>query len=128
MYRALGLLQPTSDYTTGEAVTRLRTQFPAFTVAATGEQITVSKGEWEIELRLNSDPSVWEESVGLAGRISGLEPADAANIEACNRRVEVWSDTPDPFVEHLGDFHAVVGVLKTFRGLITVDLHEPALL
>lgn len=128
MYRALGLLQPTSDYTTAEAVTRLKAQFPSFSVAANGEQITVSKGDWEIELLLNTDPSVAMESLGYAGKIAGLEPADAANIESCNRRVDVWSDTPDPFVEHLADFHSVVGVLKSFRELIAVDPHEPALL
>ena len=128
MYRAHGLLQPDTDYTTAEAVTRLKAAFPTFSVTANGEQVTVSKGDWEIELRLNADPSVWEESVGYAGKIAGLNPAEAANIEACTRRVDVWSDTPDPFVEHLADFHAVVGVLKTFRGLTTVDPHEPALL
>ncbi len=46
----------------------------------------------------------------------------------CDRRVEVWSDTPDPFVEHLSDFHAVIEVLRSFRGLIPVDPNEPALM
>ena len=128
MYRALGLLQPNTDYTTAEAVKRLRAQFPTFNVAANGEQVTVAKGDWEIELLLNADPSVRTESVGLAEKIAGLEPTDAANIENCTRRVDVWSDTPDPFVEHLADFHAVVGVLKTFRGVTAIDPHEPALL
>ena len=128
MYRALGLLPPASDYSTAEAVNRLRAQFPNYHVAAAGDQITVSMANWEMELRLNADPSVASESVGLVGRIAGLNPPDAAAIESCTRRVDVWSDTPDPFVEHLADFHAVVGVLKSFRGLIAVDPHEPALL
>ena len=128
MYRALGLLPSTSDYTTAEAVKRLRAAFPAYNVAANGEQVTVSKGDWEIELRLNADPSVRTEASALAEKIAGLEAADAAAIEECNRRVDVWSDTPDPFLEHLADFHAVVGVLKTFRGLVAVDPHAPALM
>ena len=128
MYRALGLLEPTTDYTTTEAVTRLKAAFPTFNVASNGEQVTVSKGDWEIELRVNADPGVQTESVGYAGKIAGLEPAEAANIEACASRVDVWSDTPDPFIEHLADFHAVVQVLKSFRGLIAIDPHEPALL
>ena len=41
------------------------------------------------------------------------------------RRVEVWSDTPDPFMEHFNDFLSVVEVLKSFRGLIAVDPNEP---
>ena len=128
MYRAYGLLPPASDYTTAEAVTRLRATFPAYTVAANGEQVTVSKGDWESELRLNADPSVRTEASALAEQVAGLEAADAATIEECNRRVDVWSDTPDPFLEHLADFHAVVGVLKTFRGLIAIDPHAPALM
>ena len=128
MYRAYGLLPPNSDYTTAEAVNRLRAQFPNYHVAAAGDQITVSMANWEMELRLNADASVRTESAGFAEKIAGLEPADAAAIESCTRRVDVWSDTPDPFVEHLADFHAVVGVLKTFPGLIAVDPHEPALL
>ena len=68
------------------------------------------------------------ESVGLAGKIAGLEPAEAAALEASDRRAELWSDTQDPFVEHLGDFGSAVEVLKGFRGLIAVDPNEPALM
>ena len=128
MYRAYGLLQPNCDYTTAAAVKRLRAEFPTYSVAAAGERVTVSKGDWGIELLLNADPSVRTEASALAEQIAGLEAADAATIEECNRRVDVWSDTPDPFVEHLADFHAVVGVLKTFRGLIAIDPHAPALM
>jgi hypothetical protein len=60
--------------------------------------------------------------------MAGLEPAEAAPLEACDRRVEMWSDTQDPFVEHLTDVHAAVEVLKSFRGLIAVDPDEPALM
>ncbi|MDB5307818.1 MAG: hypothetical protein JWO38_2020 [Gemmataceae bacterium] len=126
MYRAYGLLQPGSDFTLDEAVTRLRPRFAGGTVTRSGDQVTVTLGEWEIELRLNADPSVLAESDMLAEKIAGLE--DGTDLESCNRRVEVWSETPDPVIEHLTDFHAVIEVLRTFSGVILVDPTEPALM
>ena len=126
MYLAYGLIQPGSDFSLDEAERRLRSQFPGFTVTRNGDQITAAIGDWEIELRLNADPSVLTESVGLAERIAGI--ADGKDLEVCDRRVEIWSDTPDPFLEHLADFHAMIEVLRTFRGVILVDPKEPALM
>jgi hypothetical protein len=126
MYRAYGLLQPASDFTLDAAEARLRTSFPDATVSRSGDQISVVKGDWEIELLLNAAAYVLAESVGLAEKIAGLE--DGLFMESCNRRVDVWSDTPDPFVEHLADFHAVIEMLRTFKGMIVVDPKEPALM
>jgi hypothetical protein len=126
MYRAYGLLQPGSEFTMAAAEARLRSQFPAYSVSRAGDRITVAKSGWAIELWLNADPSVRTESIGLAEKIAGL--ADGTDIESCDRRVEVWSDIPDPFVEHLGDFQTVVEVLRSFRGVIPVDPKEPALM
>jgi hypothetical protein len=128
MYHAYGLLRPDSDFTLDEAAARLRAQFPQFEVARVEDEVHVTTGEWELKLRVDDGPHVATEAVGLADRIAGLEPDEAADLEACTRRVEVWSDTQDPFVEHLGDFGAAVEVLKTFRGLLAVDPNEPALL
>lgn len=125
MYRAYGLLQPGSDFSLEAAEGRLRARFPGYTVARKGEQITVSKGDWEIELRLNAEPYVAAESEGLAGRLPG---ADDAAVRGCDRRVEVWSDTPDPTLEHFNEYLAVIEVLKTFAGLIAVDPKEPSLI
>jgi len=44
MYRAYGLLEPGSDYSTAAAVERLRAAFPDDTVTRAGEQVTVSRG------------------------------------------------------------------------------------
>jgi hypothetical protein len=128
MYQAYGLLQRDSDFNLDEAAAKLAERFPDFTVSRVGDEVHVTKGEWELKLRVEDGPHVRDESVGLAGRMAGLEPAEAAPLEACDRRVEMWSDTQDPFVEHLSDFHAAVEVLKSFRGLIAVDPDEPALM
>ena len=97
-------------------------------VTRTGDQLSIVKGEWELKFRVNDDPTVADESAGLAGRIAGLEPDEYAALAACTRRVEVWSDTQDPFVEHLTDFGAAVEVLKTFRGLTAIDPKDHALM
>jgi hypothetical protein len=128
MYRAYGLLLPNTEFTPEEAVTRLTAKFPGYTVTRRGDQITVAKGDWSIELAVVAGPQVQGESEGLAGNIAGLEPPEAAAIAACDRRVEVWSDTPDPFMEHFNEYLYVVEVLKSFRGVVVVDPREPALL
>lgn len=128
MYQTYGLLQRNSDFSLDEAAAKLAERFPDFAVSRIGDEVHVTKGEWELKLRVEDGRHVRDESVGLAGRIAGLEPAEAAALEECDRRVEMWSDTQDPFVEHLSDFHAAVEVLKGFRGLIAVDPDEPALL
>src|SRR5262245_22351726 len=128
MYRAYGLLQSGTDFTLEAAATRLTSKFPGYSVTSRGQQITVSKGDWEIELAVFSGPQVQSESEGLAGNLAGLEPAEAANIAACDRRVEVWSDTPDPFMEHFNEYLSLIEMLKSFRGVVVVDPREPALL
>ena len=126
MYRVYGLICPGSPFDLDVAADRLRARLPDAAVTRSGDQLTVERGEWEIELLLNAGPDVRTESIALAERLAGLE--DGVELEACDRRVDVWSDTPDRFVEHLSDFHAVVDVLRTFPGVIPVDPTEPALL
>lgn len=128
MYRAYGLLQPNTDFTLAEAVTRLTARFPGYAVTRHGDQITVSKGDWAMELALVSGPQVQTESEGFADNIAGLEPAEAATFVGCDRRVEVWSETPDPFMEHFNEYLDVIAVLKSFQGVIVVDPREPGLL
>lgn len=126
MYRTYALLPPGSPFALDEAAARLRAQFPKYTVTRTGDQITVEKGDWEIELRLNAAPEVLEESGRLAEKLSGL--LDGQVMAHCDRRVDVWSDTPDPFVEHLADFQTVLETLRTFPGTILIDPSEPSLM
>jgi hypothetical protein len=126
MYRAFGLLQPATDFTMEEAEKRLRTRFPGYSVSRSGEQISISKDSWEFELRLNSDASVLAESSELAEKIAGA--GDGSDIASCPQRVEVWSDTPDPMMEHFNDFLVMVEVLKSFRSVIAIDPNEPALM
>ena len=45
-----------------------------------------------------------------------------------SKRVEVWTDVPDPFMEHFNDYLSVIEVLKSFNGLLAVDPKAPGTL
>ncbi len=128
MYRAFGLLRPDSDFTLELAHARLTAQFPGSAVTRDGDRVVASKGEWWIALALASGPAVRTETEGLLGRLAGLEPAEALALTASDRRVEVGTDVPDPYMEHFNDYLLVIEVLKTFTGLVAVDPKEPAVL
>jgi hypothetical protein len=128
MYRAYGLLKPDSDFSLELAIDRLTPRFPGYSITRTGDQITISKGDWEIEIALVEGPHISEETQGITDKIAGMEQSETEALLSSRRRVEVWSETPDPFMEHFNDFLVVVEVLKTFNGLVAVDPHERALM
>ncbi|MCS6865343.1 MAG: hypothetical protein RMJ56_00810 [Gemmataceae bacterium] len=128
MYRAVGLLRPDTDFTLDEAEARLRSQFPNFTLTREADQIVVSDGSWWIALALRSGADVSTETQGLVERLAGVEPQEADALIASGRRVEVWTDIPDPFMEHFNDYLKMVEVLKSFAGLLAVDPKEPGVL
>jgi len=128
MYRAFGLLHPRTDFALDVAATRLAAKFPGYSVTHAGNQIIVSKGEWSIEMSLVSGPHVPLETVGLTGKIAGFEQSEAETLALSDRRVEVATDIPDPFMEHFNEYLFVVEVLKSFTGLTAVDPNGPDLL
>ena len=128
MYRAFGLLRPDSDFTIDQALARLTAKFPDFSVTRDGNQVVVSKGEWWIALALVSGPEIRMEIEGLVGHLAGVEPAEALILAESDRRVEVWTDVTDPFMEHFNDYLFAVEVLKSFNGLLAVDPKEPGVL
>jgi hypothetical protein len=128
MYRAFGLLKPDSDFSLDQAQKRLAAKLPGAAVARDGNQVTVSMGEWWIAMALVSGPEIQLETEGIVGHLAGIEPAEAEVLTASDRRVEVWTDVPDPFMEHFDHYLSVVEVLKSFNGLLAVDPKEPGLL
>ncbi len=128
MYRAFGLLRPDSDFSVDEALTRLTAKFPSFGVTREADQITVSKGEWWIALALVAGAHIQLETEGLVEHLAGVEPAEAEALVASDRRVEIWTDVPDPFMEHFDHYLLVVEVLKSFTGSLAIDPKEPGLL
>jgi hypothetical protein len=128
MYRALGLLHADSDFTVDEAQNRLAAKFPGFAIARDGNQVVVSQGEWWIAMALVSGPEIQMETEGLVGHLAGVEPSEAEALAATDRRVEVWTDVPDPFMEHFDHFQFIIEVLKSFNGLLAVDPNEPGVM
>ncbi len=128
MYHACGLIKPDTDFSVQEAFTRLKAKFPDFSVTCEGEQITIAKGDWWIALVVVSGPGVADETQGIVDRIAGLEQSEAEAYVSTGRRVEVWSDVPDPFMEHFDDYLKMIEVLKSFNGLLAVDPKEPGVL
>lgn len=126
MYSLYGLLMPANDYTVEQAHRRLTTAFPQYTVlVGAEEQITIASGDWEFELKVFEGPEVQAQHAAIAEHLGG---DDAINLAACARRVEAWSETPDPMMEHFADFQSVVDVLKSFTGVVVIDPKEPAMM
>jgi hypothetical protein len=123
MYRLYGLLMPNADFTLDEAVRRLAARFPKYRVTVTNAQITLASESWEMEFRVLEGPGVQAEHAAIAEKIGG--GVDASHVAACARRVEAWSETPDPEVRHFEEFLAVVEVLKSFQGVVVIDPKEP---
>jgi hypothetical protein len=128
MYRVYGILRPNTDFTLNELVARLTARFPGGSLTQSGPQLTLSRGDWETEFRLEEGPLVRTETQGIVDKIAGLEQDEAAALISCERRIEVWSETPDPFMEYFNDHLAVIEVLKSFQGLTALDANDPAVL
>ena len=126
MYHAFALLQPSSDLKLPAVADKLKAKFPQLTVEQTAKEITLNSANWDYHLAMQSGPDVLNESESLAGRIAGLD--EDTPMRMCDRRLEVWSDTPDPFMEHFDDHFQILEVLRGFKGVILVDPNEPGLL
>jgi hypothetical protein len=126
MYHAYGLFPPDSDFALKSAADRLKTRFPRATIELNASEITLAEDDWDYHVVFQSGSDVLGESEGFAGHIAGLD--DDTVMRTCDRRVEVWSDTPDPFMEHFEKHFQVLDVLRSFKGAILVDPKEPTLL
>ena len=54
----------------------------------------------QLGLQVGSYWPIW----ALVGHLAGVEPSEAEALAASDRRVEVWTDVPDPFMEHFDHF------------------------
>lgn len=120
MYHAVGVVAPESDFTPDELLARLTAQFPGFDVARTESGVSVSKGEWWIAVAVQT-AGVAGEIEGLLGHVAGVEPAEAEKFVAGGTLIDAQTDVPDPFMEHFNDYLTLVGVLKSFQGVLVID-------
>lgn len=122
MYRLYGLLMPNSDFTLDEAVRRLAARFPTHRITVANAQITLASDSWDMEFLNREGPDIQAEHAAIAEQIGG---EDASHLAGCSRRVEAWSETPDPEMQHFEEFLGVVEVLKSFTGVLVIDPKEP---
>jgi hypothetical protein len=128
MYRALGLLQPNTDFDLDAAGARLVQRIPGAAASRSGDIVAVTKGDWSINFAIVAGPHIPDETVGITDRIGGMDRAEAELLSRSDRRIELWTDIPDPFMEHFNDYQHALEVLKSFGGVVAVDPHEPDLL
>lgn len=128
MYRAYGLLLPKNDFNLDAAGTRLVAKIAGSSAARNANVVTISKGNWSINIAEVKGAHIPDETVGITDKIAGFERDDVEVLATTDRRIEVWTDDPDPFMEHFNDYLFAVEVLKSFKGVIAVDPNEPALL
>src|SRR5262245_13628988 len=126
MYHAHGLLLPKSDFTLAAAAKKLAAVFPAMKQTLSDRRLTLTSGEWEINLTLEDGPDVLEDSIRIADHVGDAE--GELGVATCNRRIDVSSDTPDPEMDHFNDYLQIIEVLQSFNGVIPVDPQEPSLL
>lgn len=126
MYRAFGLIAPHATVTLDSLANRLKAEFPGYSIALNGKQITISKDYWDFELLESEGQDVLAESADLAEKLAGHE--FATDLESCSRRLEIWSETPDPELEHFEKYQLVVGILKSIPGITVIDPAEPSFL
>lgn len=126
MYRAYGLLKPNTEFTLDAAAPKLAAVLPNLTPSREEGCLQFGNDEWEIHLKVNTAPEVLDESIVMAGHISGAE--DELGIRTCAARVEVSSDVIDEGMAYFGDFLKVVDVLKSIPGVIMVEPEGPSLM
>lgn len=126
MYHAFALMTPDSNLTIEAAATQIKAAFPDANIQQSEEEIKLNKGDWDYQLVLQKGSAVHIESEGLAGHIAGLE--QDSPVRNCDRRLELWSDTPDPFLEYMDNHFKVLEALRSFKGVILVDPKGPELL
>ena len=126
MYQAYLLLKPANDFTLDKARQKLSEAFPDASFAEGPGSLAMATDDWEIAFQINEGPDVLLESEQIAEQVAGSD--DALGIAACDRRVEIASDVPDPELEHLEKFQSVIDAMRSFQGTIAVDPQEPSLL
>jgi hypothetical protein len=77
-------------------------------------------GEWCLIVALEEYPWVEEENREMA--VSYSDHPQASELAHCRRRLAIWSEDPDPDMEHFNDWLLAVECLQNrFTGLLVFD-------
>ncbi len=128
MYHLQAFMTPGSNWSLPETATRLRERLPDHQVELQEDRIAVRHGDWSIHIVREAGPHLRDEMDGLLSRLAGVEPTEADAYLASQQRLTIFSDDPDPFMEHFNSYLTIVDVLKSFDGVLVVDPKEPGVM
>ncbi len=123
-YRAFVFLSDESDFTIPAAADRLssRSNLSGVQVERLSDsELHLLFDDWRLKIVEVRGDHVLEEAREIATMHSGCEHAD--EVARCDRRAEIWSEDPDPDMDHFDDdLLTVEAVIGSFRGAFAIDL------
>jgi hypothetical protein len=129
-YVVFGLLAPESNFNLNTAFDRIRDVFTnlpdgGFEPQSSGaNDISIDPEHLGLFVVLVDDPKVINDSQQLAVQL-GNAP-EAAAVARCARRIEFGMQWGDPRGDVFPEFERLLGVLRSFRGVIFLDPSDPA--
>ena len=126
MYHVHVLLTPTSDLSLPALAQKIAAAHPKTTLENTGSELILTEGNWDYHIAWRSDESTLQEIEGIVGHISGIEVDH--EIRTCDHQLEIWSDTPDPFMQYYDIHWQILEIIRSFHGVYLVDPGEFTLL
>src|SRR5262245_5643143 len=129
-YVVFGLLAPESNFNLNTAFDRIRDVFTSlpdggFEPESSGaNDISIDPQNLGLFVLLVEEPHVLEESRQLAAQLGNAQ--EASTVGRCARRIEFGMQWGDPRGEVFPEFERLLGVLRSFRGVIFLDPRDPA--
>src|SRR5262245_3847330 len=111
-YDLIILIRPDSDFTLSAAAACLAASpgLPGLQVEMpTQKQLTLAWGSWRLFVCLEDYPWVEEESRELSEHFPDQSQVGA--VGECTSRLSVWSEDPDPGMDHFNDWMISVETL-----------------
>ncbi len=122
-YHAIAFIADDSDFTVRRAAERWRSLrgVPDLRVEVASEKESLACfGEWELRLMVDEGGYVPAEARSVAARSPSYRNAVA--VGRCQRMASIWSDDPDPDMDHFNDYLLAVEMLVDgFRGVYAQD-------
>ncbi len=126
MYELTVLIPPDSDFTLATAAACLAGSARLPSVRgehAAANRLRLTFGGWSLIICHEAYPWVEEESRELVQSYEHRDgPREAELLARCKTRLAVWSEDPDPAMDHFNDWLLSVECLTArFRGLAVFD-------
>ena len=121
-YKAVAFIADDSEFTVPLAAERLRALpgVPDLTVTVAPNELTASFGGWDLHLMVDEGGYVPAEARETAAASPGYR--NAAAVARCRRMAAIWSNDPDPEMDHFNDYLlSVEALVDEFRGVYAQD-------